>query len=640
MEIRDNRQQLIDNIGSNLPQELRDKKIWTLWQLETRPGSDKPTKVPYSPRLDGTIGPASSINPDTWATFEDVCTALQTKTDGIDCGIGCFNDGTYAFIDLDDCIDADGSIEPWASTLIERIDTYCELSPSGRGAHLFLRGSIPGDGRKINGIEMYCRARYFTVTGNPITTRSMRGASPDELETLRGEIAADTLRPYQKTGPARAARTGSAANIASSGGIVLYKPLTTAEREEKLNRALANDLSDYGDDRSAAVHGTLQVLARKYDGDEEAIREAFEASELCVSWGSKWDRLGDKEIAKAIEEWKKNGSPSWESSTPDTERRFRGPKVEGTPFDFVINPAPGYDDGWFPRGDISLVAGSSGAGKTTWTLDLLCKQQRGELVLGRTTNKLDYLVFLADRGSFALQRTMHRMKIDLAEIPHVLLKGGGDLIDKIDAAINERGIPAVIFLEGIDLLGGDMNSGLEVAVLLDRLYTLAEHYHVAIIGSTGCPKMKPKDAYTSVRDRLIGSAVWGRKVETVVMLQRENGKETDEVTLLTVVPRNAPTEEFQMKFQQGRLHQIDPHEVQKVAETATDKNLLEWVMKREVFTRREAQTAFPNIGGGQLTKKLDGLVNAGLIKGRTRGGKSHYFVPGNAPDFVETATVQ
>lgn len=39
--------------------------------------------------------------------------------------------------------------------------------------------------------------------------------------------------------------------------------------------------------------------------------------------------------------------------------------------EYVIAPAEGQDDGWFPLGDISLIGGASGTGKTTWIFEML-----------------------------------------------------------------------------------------------------------------------------------------------------------------------------------------------------------------------------------------------------------------------------
>ena len=89
----DNPQQLVNRIRGNFPQELLDKKIWCVWRLEQKAGSDKPTKVPYVPDNAGGFHRASSTDSSTWATFDDICAAYLANTTATasDDGLGCFN---------------------------------------------------------------------------------------------------------------------------------------------------------------------------------------------------------------------------------------------------------------------------------------------------------------------------------------------------------------------------------------------------------------------------------------------------------------------------------------------------------------------------------------------------------------------
>jgi hypothetical protein len=295
---------------------------------------------------------------------------------------------------------------------------------------------------------------------------------------------------------------------------------------------------------------------------------------------------------------------------------FKLPRVDGGDFDFVLNPLPSSDDGWFPRGDVSLFAAPSGGGKTTVVLDLLAKQIRGEECFGHVTNKMPYLVLLQDRGMRALRRTLKRLRIDPDRLPYRNI-GYGDKVKAVAEAIETTvPMPQVVFIEGIDLLEGDSGKGQNVEALLSRLYRVADHYHVAIIGSTGCPKMKPKDTYTSQRDRVIGSSVWGRKVETIVTLQREHGHETDEITMMTVLPRNAKVEEFRLEFKDGRLVEAPPvaeHVAQELSPEA-------FVRGRGKFSRAQLQRAM----GWSKNKTCD-WIGAELGATLRRGGKHPDF---------------
>ena len=82
----------------------------------------------------------------------------------------------FAGIDLDECLDPEGSVKPWGQGIVERFsDCYTEISPSGSGlkiwAHGALRSNLPGVKVADGQIELYDHARYFAVTG-----RAFRGA--------------------------------------------------------------------------------------------------------------------------------------------------------------------------------------------------------------------------------------------------------------------------------------------------------------------------------------------------------------------------------------------------------------------------------------------------------------------------------
>jgi hypothetical protein len=113
----------------------------------------------------------------------------------------------------------------------------------------------------------------------------------------------------------------------------------------------------------------------------------------------------------------------------------------------------------------------------------------------------------------------------------------------------------------MDMLVSDPNSLEVVMPFLHEIQLIAEHFHVAIVGSVGAPKSKPKEGYAAKRDTIFGSAVWSRMAETVVTMQYPNGDDTENRRVVSVLLRNAPAEKFNTEFQQGRLVKIqDPEE--------------------------------------------------------------------------------
>jgi putative DNA primase/helicase len=157
---------LLPPLGA-LPTELVNLPHWLGWRAQVRAG--KRTKVPISPRT-GRL--ASSTDPATWTTFDVAASfAEQSHCDGV--GF-VFTHSPYVGIDLDHCIDPrSGELEAWAMAIVERFASYTEISPSGTGLHIIVKGELP-EGRKkkhVDGghpnaaIEVYDTGRYFTITG-------------------------------------------------------------------------------------------------------------------------------------------------------------------------------------------------------------------------------------------------------------------------------------------------------------------------------------------------------------------------------------------------------------------------------------------------------------------------------------------
>jgi putative DNA primase/helicase len=149
-----------------LPADLTELHQWVVWRYEERGG--KPTKVPVQP---GRSSRASTTNPRTWSSYADACRALvSTEIDGI--GFVFSKDDPFCGVDLDDCIAEDDTIHPAALDIVHRLDSYTEISPSGRGLHIICRAEVPEGGPCRTSktpwggkFENYDRGRFFCVTG-------------------------------------------------------------------------------------------------------------------------------------------------------------------------------------------------------------------------------------------------------------------------------------------------------------------------------------------------------------------------------------------------------------------------------------------------------------------------------------------
>jgi len=152
-------------LRGNGPDVLRVLPQWVAWRFVRR--NDKWTKLPVDPVRNSS---ASPTDPATWGTFEQAIAACTCNVDLAGVGFVFTASDPFAGVDLDQCIDpTTGQPKPWATAILERLDSYSEISPSGKGVKVFVRASKPGQRCKVayedGAIEMYDRERFFTVTG-------------------------------------------------------------------------------------------------------------------------------------------------------------------------------------------------------------------------------------------------------------------------------------------------------------------------------------------------------------------------------------------------------------------------------------------------------------------------------------------
>jgi putative DNA primase/helicase len=164
-----------------IPVVLRERDQWVVWRYEKRAG--RRTKIPYVPR---TGGNASAADPGTWTAFDVAWETFQQtrRYDGLAYVFSA--DDPFCGFDLDDCLDEEGQLL-WGADLLEQLDSYCEISPSGQGLKLIVRGKKPAYARckaAWNGggtIEIYDQRRLFarSPAGHGNHTDDQNGRVPD-----------------------------------------------------------------------------------------------------------------------------------------------------------------------------------------------------------------------------------------------------------------------------------------------------------------------------------------------------------------------------------------------------------------------------------------------------------------------------
>jgi primase-polymerase (primpol)-like protein len=140
-------------------EELKSFDHWVVWKAFTREDG-KLDKVPYDAK---TGARASTTDSRSWTTFDQAHAAyLRDGYDGV--GFVLTSGDPFTGIDLDGVRDPEtGELVEWARRALDLFDAYAEVSPSGKGVHIYLKGRVAS--RKNSKIEVYSTARFLTVTG-------------------------------------------------------------------------------------------------------------------------------------------------------------------------------------------------------------------------------------------------------------------------------------------------------------------------------------------------------------------------------------------------------------------------------------------------------------------------------------------
>jgi Protein of unknown function (DUF3987) len=273
--------------------KIRDLRQWLCWRIEGRDG--KPTKVPYSPL---TGEKASSTDPQTWASYSE---AVEAYREHGYAGIGLVfsEDDPFCGVDLDGCLNPEkGEIEGWAQEIIEELDSYTEVSPSGSGIHVLVKGELPPGRNRKGRIEMYDRGRYFTVTG-----RHLAG-TPHGIENCQEQLTRLARRVFGELEGVNDHKTPTPEFVGVLSDKEIIEKASAAENSEKFLRLWAGDTSGYEHDdnegHSEADLALCAMLAFWTGPDPDRIATLFRHSGL---YRRKWERKDYRErtIARALE---------------------------------------------------------------------------------------------------------------------------------------------------------------------------------------------------------------------------------------------------------------------------------------------------------------------------------------------------
>ncbi|MEG3029480.1 MAG: phage/plasmid primase, P4 family [Oscillospiraceae bacterium] len=296
-----------------IPIELKSLPRWVCFKKD---------KSPINPN---TGGGAMSNNSGTWASFEQAVKGEKLW----DCkGIGFMLGDGIVGIDLDHCYDPDtGELTEKSFDIVNTVSSYTEFSPSGTGLHILCKGELPKGKRRKDGLEIYDKGRYFTVTGNVfngITTINDCTASIASVHEkyLGGEELLQTqqlpLKPVEL-------EDGEILNLAfSSKDGVRFRSLYSGAWQ------------GYYSSQSEADLGFCNMLCFWFGANEERVDRIFRGSGL---YRKKWDEMRGAQkysaytIQKAIKDCKEVYTPKPKvEAFEDAQEFFKKNSAPTTPF--------------------------------------------------------------------------------------------------------------------------------------------------------------------------------------------------------------------------------------------------------------------------------------------------------------------
>lgn len=236
---------------NNIPSELKALDQWLVCDM-TLNDKGEPKKLPLNPRT-GQL--ADVTNPATWGSFDE---AIRTGNPAIGFVITKYD--PFTFIDLDDKLSNPASNEDKArfTQIINSFKSYTELSTSGRGVHIIVKGKIPRGVHRSH-VEIYSEGRYMICTGNsirniPIAERQVL------LDRVFGEMhLAETTALLQIN-----------SNLPDSA---IWDRASKAINRKKFIKLCNGDFTDYPS-QSEADFALLSIMAF-YTKDNDQVRRMF-----------------------------------------------------------------------------------------------------------------------------------------------------------------------------------------------------------------------------------------------------------------------------------------------------------------------------------------------------------------------------
>lgn len=316
-------QPIIDTQPENIPGELKQREQFVCWRY-ARSGVGSPhrwCKQPISP-IGGQL--AKITAPETWSDFGTAMNTFQRNKSHL-AGIGFVftDDDSFVGIDLDHCRDPEsGELAEWASTLVDELDSYTEVSPSGTGVKIVLKSDqqVPSRRKSSPGIEIYSSQRYFTLTGQTLNGHEQIHTRTEQL------LSVHRRHFFEPCCPSATDRNIFLEETVAATDQQIQKLANRARNRDKFQSLWNGSTNLYASNHSQADLALCRILAFWCGPRPQQIDRLYRQSKL---YRPKWDEshfangstYGEVTILKAIAA--QNGTFFPWSSSPSAANPIR-----------------------------------------------------------------------------------------------------------------------------------------------------------------------------------------------------------------------------------------------------------------------------------------------------------------------------
>lgn len=315
---------------NEIEKEYQFQDVWTNFTILTIKGEKK--KAPVNPH---TLRNGSSTDSKRWGTLYDVKKNLGKpcvisvqelkvengkkiktwkKYPGTVDGIGIVFTGCDLMgLDFDHVLDESGNLDPAVKAIVEKADSYTEISPSGHGLHILAKGKRlePDGAQRVHKgetskgtapapceMEFYDTSRYFTFTGNEYSISSPLAERTKEFDEIYRKYM--KVKKPEKPTPVTVPSPSTSSQPLTVAD-VLDRMFKASNGMGEINRRLYNgdiDIPEYyhktgkhkGEpDTSTCVLHLAESAYYFSNLDESITRQIMNTSSLA---DSKWDEMG------------------------------------------------------------------------------------------------------------------------------------------------------------------------------------------------------------------------------------------------------------------------------------------------------------------------------------------------------------